>query len=153
LCLALALPAAAALRQPYRAGEWKALVRSHAGQPLIVFFWGIACGPALDEMPKWGRFVRERNRVKVVFIEVDQAPEKAALEILAEAKLESVDHRGLVSDFDPAMRREIDVRWAGELPFTLLVGADGTITRQAGTVDFAAIRAWLVREGAAASGR
>jgi thiol-disulfide isomerase/thioredoxin len=149
----LAHTAVAATLQPYRTGDWKDLVRNRGGQPLIVHFWGISCGPCVVELPKWGRFMRERPDAKVVFIEVDQAPAKVTLRILGGAKLDNGDIRALASPYDEYMRYEVDAKWMGELPSTMLVGVDGKVTRLSGSVDFAALRSWLGREKSASPGK
>lgn len=145
--------ATAAPLQPYRTGDWKQIVQSGAGRPIIVHFWGVTCGPCLVELPKWGKFIRDQSTVNVVFIEVDQTPEKVARKILAEAKLDRASNRALVTPYDEYMRYEVDPKWVGELPSTVLVGADGKVTRLSGTVDFGALRTWLVRESGPAAGQ
>lgn len=149
-CCALvaAANAAAGALAPYRQGDWKAVVASAAGRPLIVHFWGVTCGPCLVELPKWGRFMRERPEARVVFIEMDGTPEKAALRILADAGLGQADNRALISPFDEFTRHEIDPGWPGEMPSTMLVGTDGKVRRISGTADFAALRAWIAAQRA-----
>lgn len=129
--------------KPYRQGEWKALVAEDTGRPLIVHFWGVTCGPCMVELPKWGRFSREPHGAWIVFIEMDGAPEKAALRILVDAGLGGADIRALASPFDEFTRYEIDPRWAGELPSTVLIGSDGTSKRLSGAANFGEIRTWL----------
>ena len=138
--------AGAAPLEPYRTGDWKDLVRQKSGQPLIVHFWGVTCSPCIVELPKWGRFLREKHEARVVFVEVDQAPQKVALKILADARLSQADNRVLASPFDEYMRFEVDPKWVGELPSTILIGKGGKATRLSGAVDFGAIREWLARE-------
>jgi hypothetical protein len=41
---------------------------------------------------------------------------------------------------------EVDPQWAGELPYTLLIGRDGSATTKLGTVDFSEIRNWAGRQ-------
>jgi hypothetical protein len=81
---------------------------------------------------------------------VDQAPEKIALKRLADAKLEGAANRMLVSQYDEYMRFEIDPKWMGELPSTVLIDANGHARRISGVVDFGQLRAWLAREQALA---
>jgi hypothetical protein len=45
--------------------------------------------------------------------------------------------------FDEYMRYEIDPKWLGELPITMLVNAKGEARRVRGVIDFAQLRAWL----------
>jgi thiol-disulfide isomerase/thioredoxin len=38
---------------PFKRGSWQEIRRAHAGQPIVVHFWGLTCGPCRVEMPKW----------------------------------------------------------------------------------------------------
>ena len=51
--------------------------------------------------------------------------------------------------FSQRLRYEIDPRWQGELPRTMLIGADGTVRTIEGVADLSEVRAWLVEQKAA----
>lgn len=146
VAIAASATAAPASLAPYRTGDWKALLRAHAGAPFIVHFWGVTCGPCIVELPQWGEFVRRHPGLPAVFVEVDPAPESVARRILARAHLEAADNRLLASPFDEYMRYEVDRKWAGELPATLLVDGKGQATRISGEVDFRQVDDWLARQ-------
>lgn len=129
----------------YRPGDWKTLVESRANKPMIVHFWGFTCSPCLDELPRWGEFVTQFPDVKTVFIEVDQIPAELAIQTLRDAQLSRADHRTSSANFDEYMRYEIDPRWMGELPLTMLISPKGEIRRLRGTVDFKVINQWLAQ--------
>ena len=42
-----------------------------------------------------------------------------------------------------SMQPPADPQWQGEIPRTLLVARDGTMTTMEGVADFAQLRAWL----------
>jgi hypothetical protein len=46
-------------------------------------------------------------------------------------------------DFVERLRYEIDPHWQGEIPRTVLIGADGSTTSLEGVADFAEVKAWL----------
>jgi thiol-disulfide isomerase/thioredoxin len=131
---------------PYRTGDWKALLRVHAGAPFIVHFWGVTCGPCIVELPKWSEFTKRNPAVPIVFVEVDPAPEPVARRILAQAHLDAADNRLLASPFDEYMRYEVDRKWVGELPATLLVDRNGQARRLSGEVNFHQVDDWLARQ-------
>lgn len=129
----------------YRPGDWKPLLESRANKPMIVHFWGFTCSPCLDELPHWGDFIAQFPEVKTVFIEVDQIPAELSIQTLRDARLDRADHRTSSASFDEYMRYEIDPRWMGELPLTMLISPKGEIRRLRGTVDFKIIRQWLAQ--------
>ena len=42
----------------FERGSWAKLRASHAGQPTVIHFWGLTCGPCLVELPHWGKLRR-----------------------------------------------------------------------------------------------
>jgi thiol-disulfide isomerase/thioredoxin len=127
----------------YQPGDWKKILTAGRGKPQIIHFWGFTCGPCLEELPHWGKFLKEFASVKTVFIEVDQVPLATAAQALAQAGLEYRDNRASAAVFDEYLRHEIDPKWQGELPITMLVNAKGEVRRIRGAVNFEQIRAWL----------
>ena len=147
LCLLLChVPAHALDIRPYNPGDWQALVNSRNQQPMIVHFWGFTCAPCLEELPRWGKFVGQHRALNTVFIEVDQIPAAMALQALTAAQLTQAEHRSSTAYFDEYMRYEIDPKWMGELPLTLLISPSGEVKRLRGAVDFAVIDTWLKRQ-------
>ena len=127
----------------YGPGDWKKILQAGAGKPQLVHFWGYTCGPCLEELPRWGDFLKESSALKTIFIEVDQVPHATALQALTLAGLAQADNRASTAVFDEYMRYEIDPKWLGELPITVLVNAKGEARRVRGVIDFAQLRAWL----------
>lgn len=142
-CLA---PAHALDISPYNPGDWQSLVISRKQQPMVVHFWGFSCAPCLEELPRWAKFVGQHPALHTVFIEVDQTPEAIVIQALTEAQLTQALHRSSTAYFDEYMRYEIDPKWMGELPLTLLISTSGEVKRLRGTVDFTVIEQWLRRQ-------
>ena len=63
--------------QAVRAGSWQEMLRSHAGRPTLVHFWGVTCGPCKVELPLLGKFMKEHSEIDVVMISADLVPESA----------------------------------------------------------------------------
>jgi thiol-disulfide isomerase/thioredoxin len=148
-CLVVAqsttLDAAAGVRA-FERGSWQEIRKAHAGEPLVVHFWGVTCGPCREELPQWGRFLKARGGLHVVMIDADLVPNEAS------AVRAMLDQSGLTStaenwmfndDFVERLRYEIDPHWQGEIPLTMLIAADGTTTIVEGAADFAKIGSWL----------
>jgi thiol-disulfide isomerase/thioredoxin len=143
--LLAALPAVAADQHPFVRGSWQELRQAHAGRPTIVHFWGLTCAPCLVELPSWGELLRERPRLDLVLVAADaRADDQVRMsETLGKAGLSSAERWGFADRFADRLRFEVDPRWRGELPRTLLIAGDGTVTAISGVADLASVRTWL----------
>ena len=144
---------------PYASGQWKGLLqtqardpvssetsleaRKHTNKPLVVHFWGVTCGPCLTEMPQWGRFVKDNRDYKVVFVQVDDVSTGIMTQLLSKAHLAQAVNYKLITPFDELMRYEVDAKWVGETPFTILVNASGQTTQMNGLVNFTQLKKWF----------
>ncbi|HYC02079.1 MAG TPA: TlpA family protein disulfide reductase [Azospirillaceae bacterium] len=143
LALMLAGGAAATERRPFRQGSWAEITGAHAGRPLAVHFWSLTCAPCLIELPRWAEFRRANPGVAVVFVSTDP-PEDAerGAAVLAKAGLADIPSWGFADPFAEKLRFEIDPRWRGELPRTVLIAADGS-RRSVSGADLAAVEGWV----------
>lgn len=130
--------------RPFVRGSWQELQRAHAGQPIIAHFWGLTCGPCRVEMPHWGRLLKERPHLDLVLINSDLVANDPATTsaFLAQNGLAAAESWIFADNFVERLRYEIDPQWRGEIPLTLLIARDGTITKLEGAADLARIRAW-----------
>jgi hypothetical protein len=130
---------------PFERGSWAKLRAAHAGQPTIVHFWGLTCGPCLVELPKWGKLLAERKDMKLVLLAADPLPQPAdeLTATLDRDGLGSAESWAFTDRFYERLRYEIDPRWAGELPRTELIAADGKVTVLPGVADLSKVRSWL----------
>jgi thiol-disulfide isomerase/thioredoxin len=145
-------PAAATEVRPFERGSWQQIRAAHAGEALVVHFWGVTCGPCRAELPQWGRFAGERADLRLVTIDADLVPNAptAVRAMLEQSGLSSRAENWMFSDdFVERLRYEIDPQWSGDIPRTLLVAADGTVSSLEGVADFARISAWLDAQSAA----
>src|ERR1700676_5527740 len=55
-------------------GSWQGVLRSHAGRPTLVHFWGVTCGPCKVELPLLGQFMKDHPAIDVVTISADLVP-------------------------------------------------------------------------------
>lgn len=151
---AVSEPAAAEPPQPFERGSWQALRQAHEGQPTVVHLWGLTCGPCLVELPGWGALLRERPDLKLVLIAADPVPEEPAraASTLTKAGLAGAESWMFADLFDERLRYEIDPRWRGELPRTLLIDRAGAVTALPGVADLARVRAWLDAQAKAPAG-
>ena len=131
--------------RPFKRGSWQEIRRAHAGQPIVVHFWGLTCGPCRVEMPKWGRLLQERPDLRLIAIDADLIPNEAGLvsEMLTKTGLADAENWMFVDDFVERLRFEINPRWRGEIPMTLMFAGDGKITTIEGMADPAQVREWL----------
>jgi len=126
-------------------GSWQSIVAAHLGRPVIVHFWGLTCGPCRKELPAWGKLLAEKPDLPLVTINADMvqdAPE-AAQEFLAKSGLPNAENWIFVDSFVERLRYEIDPKWQGEIPVTLLIGSDGSIRRIEGSAKLPEVSTWL----------
>jgi thiol-disulfide isomerase/thioredoxin len=133
-------------------GSWQELRQAHAGQPLIVHFWGVTCGPCRAEMPQWGQFLKQHPGFPLVTIDADLVPNDASSvkTMLAQDGLSGAENWTFDDDFVERLRYEIDPRWQGDIPRTLLIARDGTVTTIEGVADFAKVASWWRSQSATA---
>jgi thiol-disulfide isomerase/thioredoxin len=126
-------------------GSWQELRRAHAGQPTVVHFWALSCGPCLVELPVWGGLVRQRPDLRLVLVNTDRVLEKPErmLATLEKAGLRAVENWVFADRFEERLRFEVDPDWRGELPRTVLIARDGAVTAFSGPADAGTIRRWL----------
>jgi thiol-disulfide isomerase/thioredoxin len=154
LLLLLSSPALAEEPQAFVRGSWQGLRQEHTGRPMIVHFWGVTCGPCLAELPRWGEFISEKSGVDVVMVAADPVAgeRKAIAGVLAKAGCAAAESWMFADPFTDRLAYEVDPSWAGELPYTLLVGANGSATAILGEVNFSELHAWIVEQARRATG-
>jgi hypothetical protein len=69
--------------------------------------------------------MKKNPSLAVVFVEVDQAPEKVVRHYIENGAISQATQRISTSSFDEYFRYEIDPKWMGELPATFLILSDG----------------------------
>jgi thiol-disulfide isomerase/thioredoxin len=131
--------------RPFKRGSWQQIRRAHDGQPIVVHFWGLTCGPCRGEMPKWGRLLKERPDLNLIAIDADLVPNAAELvkDELAKTGLAGAENWMFADDFVERLRFEINPRWRGEIPMTLMIARDGKTTTIEGVADTGQVRDWL----------
>ncbi|MFO1079390.1 MAG: TlpA disulfide reductase family protein [Reyranellaceae bacterium] len=130
---------------PFERGSWARLRAEHAGQPTVIHFWGLTCGPCLVELPQWGKLAAARRDLKLVLIAADPLPQPAdrVEATLSNAGLAGVESWSFSDRFYERLRYEIDPSWGGELPRTVLISRDGAVTVLPGVADLDHVKRWL----------
>lgn len=148
LLLALAAGCAAAHAgdvQPFVRGTWSEITQAHKGRPLVVHLWGVTCAPCRVEMPEWGKLVAKSPAANVVMLHAERLPPdpKMVSEMLDDSGLAKADNWAFSESMLARLRYEIDPKWLGELPMTLLIAPDGNRRTIIGSADMAEIEAWI----------
>ena len=130
----------------YQNGTWAQLTKANVGGPLAVHFWGVTCAPCMAEMPQWGQFLSQNKQAKVIFVQVDDVPPEMVQKMLQRAKLQNANNFSVFQPFDDAMRYEVDPKWHGETPITILIDKNGQWQRKTGPVQFAALKTWFLKQ-------
>ncbi|HVQ66337.1 MAG TPA: TlpA disulfide reductase family protein [Bradyrhizobium sp.] len=138
--------------KPFVRGSWQEMLRSHKGRPTLVHFWGVTCGPCKIELPLLGQFMKDHSELDVVMISADLVPNLpgAARAMLEKAGLGAAENWLFSDGFVERLRFEIDPAWQGEIPRTLLIARDGTVTTIEGSAEIPDLEKWLVQQKVAA---
>jgi thiol-disulfide isomerase/thioredoxin len=149
----LSAPASEAPQQlkPFGRGSWQDILRSHAGRPTIVHFWGVTCGPCKVELPLLGEFMRDHSAIDVVTISADLVPDlpDATRSMLEKSGLRSAENWIFSDGFVERLRFEIDPDWQGDIPRTMLISRVGTITTIEGSAEMTELEKWSDQQLAA----
>jgi thiol-disulfide isomerase/thioredoxin len=134
--------------KPFVRGSWQEVLRSHKGRPTLVHFWGVTCGPCKVELPLLGQFMKDHSELDVVMISADLVPNLpgAARGMLEKAGLGTAENWLFSDGFVERLRFEIDPAWQGEIPRTLLIARDGTVTTIEGSAEIPDLEKWLDRQ-------
>jgi thiol-disulfide isomerase/thioredoxin len=124
------------------------MLRAHAGRPTLVHFWGVTCGPCKIELPLLGQFMKEHPELDVVMISADLVPNLpgAARGMLDKAGLGTAENWLFSDGFVERLRFEIDPAWQGEIPRTMLIAQDGTVTTIEGSTEMPDLEKWLLQQ-------
>jgi thiol-disulfide isomerase/thioredoxin len=144
LIMSASAPGAAPALNRFERGTWQSLLRGHAGRPTLVHFWGVTCGPCKVELPLLGQFAKDHPGIDVVTISADLVPNlpAATQSMLDKAGLSSTENFIFNDGFVERLRFEIDPAWQGDIPRTMLVARDGTITTIEGSAEMADLEKW-----------
>jgi thiol-disulfide isomerase/thioredoxin len=138
--------------KPFERGSWHDILRSHAGRPTIVHFWGVTCGPCKVELPQLGEFMKGHSAIDMVTVSADLVPDLsgATHSMLEKSGLQSAENWIFNDGFVERLRFEIDPGWQGEIPRTILISREGTITTIEGSAEMADLDKWSDQQRTAA---
>jgi hypothetical protein len=96
-------------------------------------------------LPLLGQFMKDHSELAVVTISADLVPNLpgAARAMLEKAGLGSAENWIFSDGFVERLRFEIDPAWQGEIPRTLLIARDGTVTTIEGSAEIPDLEKWL----------
>jgi thiol-disulfide isomerase/thioredoxin len=136
--------------KPFERGSWQAIRQAHAGRPTLVHFWGVTCGPCKVELPQLGKFAKLHPGVDVVMIDADLVPNTPAAvkAMVTQAGLASAESWAFGDTFAERLRYEIDPKWQGDIPRTVLIGKDGSARTIEGSAEAADLEKWAAGQGA-----
>ncbi|MBU3889555.1 TlpA family protein disulfide reductase [Methylosinus sporium] len=129
---------------PFGRGSFDAIRKAHAGRPLIVHFWSVTCSICVAELADWAKLARETSGVDFVFVNADPESDRhRALSRMEKAGLRQAANFAFADRFVERLYFEVDQAWAGELPFTALVAANGRLVTEIGALSDLKLASWL----------
>ena len=130
--------------KPYRRGDFAQIIDAHAGRPLILHYWSVACPACVAELGQWGKLISERKDIDIIFINTDDEDDRQrAVARLEKSSLLEANHYGFADSFSEKLYYETDKNWRGELPFTALIAPNLPRVTLTGAVTDPALTAWL----------
>ncbi len=92
-----------------------------------------------------GQLLKDRKDLHLVLIDADLVPNESnnVSAVLESAGLTTAENWIFDDAFAERLRYEIDPQWQGEIPYTLLIAADGSRKTISGVVESNALRTWL----------
>lgn len=134
--------------KPFERGTWQSVLRGHTGRPTLVHFWGVTCGPCKVELPLLGRFAKDHPEIDVVTISADLVPNlpAATQSMLDKAGLSWTENFVFNDGFAERLRFEIDPAWQGDIPRTMLISPEGTVTTIEGSAEIADLEKWSAQQ-------
>ncbi len=136
-------------------GSWTEIMEQHRDKPLIVHMWGLTCAPCREELPMWGRLVREKPPVDIVILHAERLPPNPTLvhDMLERSGLGEATTWAFDDTPITRLMREIDPNWRGELPVTMLISRSGLARMAIGKADMGEVRGWIAAQALAAQAR
>jgi len=142
--LATAAAVAGEPPRPFVAGSHARILTAHAERPLVLAFWSLDCAYCLEELPQLAAWARRNPRAAVVLVSTDSPDDAAAIgATLAAHGFGEIESWVFADDVPERLRHEIDPRWRGELPHTVLRGRDGRLCTVTGRVKAEQLDSWL----------
>lgn len=149
--LALAGPSASAAELPRALvpGSYAALLAAHPGEPKIIAFWSLGCDYCLEELPELAALAARFPAVRLILVSTDTPDDGAVIRAtLATNRLGGVDSWVFADEPPEHLRHEIDPRWRGELPQTVLQARDGARRVLTGRPGPGLLEQWLIDQHA-----
>jgi hypothetical protein len=129
---------------PFARGTFAQIRKAHEGKPLVVHFWSVTCPVCVGELAEWGKISREDRGFDLVIVNTDPPKDRARVAAkLEKAGLGEAANYAFADDFAERLYFDVDRNWRGELPFNVLVDADGEMETSAGPFDDPEVAAWL----------
>ena len=141
--LAVAMPAQQKL-SPVDESGYRSILKSNAGNVVLVDFWATWCAPCREEMPLLARLeARLRDkRFRLVTISADDPEqEQAAVDFLKKSGVPWPAHLRLAKDDDKFIN-SVEPKWSGALPALFLYDRQGKLVNSfIGETEMAVIEA------------
>ena len=80
--------------------------------------------------------MKRNPNAKVIFIQVDDVTPEMMQKMLSKAGLDKANNYYVAGPFDERLRYEIDPKWHGETPTTILIDQNGKASRKTGLINF-----------------
>lgn len=135
--------------QTFEEGSWSRIIAKEHSGPVIVHVWGLTCPSCLAELPSWGELAAAHPNARFVLINWDKHaynPARVA-DALRKSRLDGIENWVFREGYEEKLRYAIDPEWHGEMPYTQLRSAGGTVRTFTGKADFTDLASWIKNQG------
>ena len=130
--------------KPYGRGDFDQIAQLREHRARIIHYWSVTCPACIAELGQWAKFINEHRDIDIIFINTDDDDDRArAAARLEKNGLSLAPHFGFSDSFVEKLYYEVDKSWRGELPFTVLISANGPRISVTGALDDPHFVAWL----------
>ncbi len=103
----------------------RATVAERKGRPVLLSLWATWCVPCVKEFPELARIARERPRLAVLSVSMDDPQDRAAVEKFVAEQRPPFPVYVKSPGPDEAFINGVDPEWSGALPALLVFDAKG----------------------------
>lgn len=125
-------------------GSFAEIQQQYKGSPYLVVFWSQDCAFCMKELEHFGQTLKHHPNMKLVSVATDPFLDKDTIrEKMASFGLQETEAWVFAEAYPETLYFDVDQRWRGELPLTLLFDSQNKKTKKIGMLKEHDFKLWL----------